>query len=190
MNKVKYRIKLHNMFYAMILTMLTIACAEDKQYNIVEEGDPCFFEITNLSIWQNFDCHDNVLGVGNIESVENPMPSGLNTSKNVGAYNDDGTNGWDALIFDYGSPIDLSSKSTLKISVLSENPISILTKMEGGVAHEIWSPTVTVGEWTEYSFDYSASIGNGNTKLVLFFNAGNGDGTPNDIYYIDNIKWE
>ena len=52
---------------------------------------------------------------------------------------------------------------------------------------EIWGSVDVNGAWKEYEFDFSAAAGNGNTKVVLFFNGGETTGTASDIYYIDDL---
>ena len=47
-----------------------------------------------------------------------------------------------------------------------------------------------VNTWQEFSYDFSDSIDNENTTLVLFFNAGQNNGNPEDIYHIDELRWE
>jgi len=70
--------------------------------------------------------------------------------------------------------------------------VPLLTKLEGGTspAKEIFADITVVDEWTEYSVDFSSEAGANHKKLVLFFNGGQSDGNAEDIYYIDDIKWE
>lgn len=55
---------------------------------------------------------------------------------------------------------------------------------------KIWGNITIVDKWVEYVFDFSGSNGDNNTKLVLFFNAGETDGTSEDINYLDDIRFE
>ena len=137
---------------------------------------------------------------GNLTTVTNPNSSGINTSANVGEYTDDGTNAWDALIFDYGTAIDLTTNNILKVKLYTPTSIQILAKIEGGTGsvHEIRSPFSTgigpVNTWIEFVYDFSAysnnsTGGDANTKLVLFINGGQTGGTPADVYHIDDIQW-
>ena len=43
--------------------------------------------------------------------------------------------------------------------------------------------------WQELNFDFSSALNNGNTSLVLFFNASQTSGTTSDTYYIDDLRW-
>ncbi|WOC40880.1 hypothetical protein [Polaribacter sp. HL-MS24] len=144
----------------------------------------------DLSIVNDFDCQQNFDGVNTIPIVTNPNASCENRSSNVGKYTDDGTNPWDNLLIDFGAPIDLSTKNQLKFKVLSTKTVPILAKIEGGTAQEIRANITVVDKWVEYAFDFSSSAGAGNTKLVLFFNAGETNGTATDDYFIDDIRFE
>ncbi|WP_345193542.1 T9SS type A sorting domain-containing protein [Algibacter agarivorans] len=126
---------------------------------------------------------------GTVASVTNSYSGGINTSANIGEYTDDGTSGWDALIIDYGAAIDLSTNNILSFKLYSPTSIQVLAKIEGGTAVEIWSDFSAVNTWQEFSYDFSAAAANGNTTLVLFFNAGKEDGTATDLYYFDDLQW-
>lgn len=134
-----------------------------------------------------------------LATVSNHVPSGINTSSTIGQYTDDGTNGFDGLIFDYGSAIDLTTNNILKIKLYSTASIQILAKLEGGsTAREIWSSFSgdegPLSSWIEFTYDFSAfsnnsTGGDGNTRIVLFVNAGISSGTTSDIFYLDDIVW-
>jgi hypothetical protein len=126
---------------------------------------------------------------GNIQTVSNPFYNGINTSTSVGEFIDDGTNGWDNLLIDFDSEIDLSSNPFLTFKLHSSSSIQVLAKLEGGTDAEVWSDYSAENTWEEFNFDFSTSIGNGNTKLILFFNAAQESGTSTDIYYIDDIRF-
>ena len=126
---------------------------------------------------------------GNIQTVSNPFYDGINTSTSVGEFIDDGTNGWDNLLIDFDSEIDLSSNPFLTFKLHSSSSIQVLAKLEGGTDAEVWSDYSAENTWEEFNFDFSTSMGNGNTKLILFFNAAQESGTSTDIYYIDDIRF-
>ena len=126
---------------------------------------------------------------GEIQKVSNPYYSGINTSTNIGQYTDDGTNGWDNLLVDYSTVIDISSNPYLSFKLYSPSSIQVMVKLEGGTAVEKWSDFSSINTWEEFNYDFSDVVSNGNTKVVLFFNAGVQTGTTNDVYYIDDIKW-
>ena len=127
---------------------------------------------------------------GNIQTVSNPFYDGINTSTNVGEYIDDGTNGWDNLLIDFETEIDLSSNPFLSFKLYSPSSIQVLAKLEGGTADaEVWSDYSQENTWEEFNFDFSTSVGEGNTKLVLFFNAAQETGSSTDIYYVDDVRF-
>lgn len=154
-------------------------------------NEDCSGVTADLSIVSDFDCQQNYTFFNDAAPVvANPQVSCANRSANVGEFTDNGKEAWDNLLVDFGGEIDLSTKNQLIFKVLSSKTVPILTKIEGGTAAEIGGNITVVDEWVEYSFDYSGSAGAGNTKLVLFFNAGKTDGTTTDIYYIDDIRFE
>ena len=75
-----------------------------------------------------------------------------------------------------------------KRQLYSPSSIQVLVKLEGGTDGEVWSDYSLENTWEEFNFDFSSSVGNGNTKIVLFFNAAQETGTSTDIYYIDDIR--
>lgn len=156
--------------------------------------DPCEGVSPNLSIISDFECQQNFfLGDPTKETsaplVDNPDKSGINESEFVGKYTDDGTSAWDNLIIDLGTPIDLSVNSQLSIKIHSSKTVPLLVKLEGGTAMEIWSSIDEVDKWVQYTFDFREAAGNGNTKIVLFFNGGETDGTSEDVFYVDDIRF-
>ena len=149
------------------------------------------FSQCNLPVITNFECGDvsqTVLGNG-VNTVENIFQTGINKSANIGEYLDDGTNGWDNLLIDFQTEIDLSENYFLSFKLYSSSSIQVLAKLEGGTAIELWSDFSLENTWQEFNFDFSGAAENGNTKLVLFFNASQESGTSSDIYYIDDIRF-
>ena len=144
----------------------------------------------NLPMISDFESlNPSVPLLGNIQTVSNPFYDGINTSTSVGEYIDDGTNGWDNLIIDFESEIDLSSNPYLSFKLYSTSSIQVLAKLEGDIDTEVWSDFSQENTWEEFNFDFSTSVGNANTKLVLFFNASQESGTSTDIYHIDDIRF-
>lgn len=158
------------------------------------EFDPCAGVVQDLSIVNNFECQQNYAVVCCIttEIVTNPYKTGINTSDAVLKVTDNGTDAWDALVFDLGAAMDLSTKNQLKIKIYSTRAVPLLAKLEGGSsgAKEVWGAITTANAWTEYTFDFSDQAAANHKKIVLFFNGGASDGTATDIYYIDDLKWE
>ena len=145
----------------------------------------------NDPVITNFECGmptQTILGNG-VTSVNNFISSGINMSNNIGEFIDDGTNGWDNLLIDYGTEIDLTANTFLSFKLYSSSSIQVLAKLEGGTDVEVWSNFSSINTWEEFNFDFSGAVGNGNTSLVLFFNAAQTSGTTSDTYYIDDLQW-
>ena len=113
-----------------------------------------------------------------------------NRSQYVGKYTDNGNEAWDAFILNYNEVINLNSYNKLKFKLFSSSSIQVLAKLEGGSSVEKWPDFSLVNTWQEFSYDFSDSISNGNTTLVLFFNAGQTNGSNEDVYFIDDLRWE
>ncbi|MFD2565272.1 T9SS type A sorting domain-containing protein [Aquimarina rubra] len=125
-----------------------------------------------------------------VVAITNNFSGGINTSPTIGQYTDDGTQGFDALVINYGAPIDLSTNNVLQFKIYTPTSIQVLAKIEGGMNPvEIYSDFSQVNTWEEFTFDFSASAGDGHTTLVLFFNPTVTTGTQNDLYYFDDLGW-
>ena len=126
---------------------------------------------------------------GNIQTVSNLFYNEQNSSTNVGKYIDDGTNGWDNLLIEFNDEIDLSQNPFFSFKLYSPSSIQILVKLEGGTSVELWSDFSNENTWQEFNYDFSNAVDNGNTKIVLFFNASQENGSESDVYYVDELKW-
>ena len=174
---------LTDMYYIDDLMFLPAPCDEP----VIEN---CSNVVQDYNIISDWNCQQNYGIETTVPSVLNPLISCDNRSENVGQYTDDGTEAYDAFILNYGSIINLNSHNKLKFKLYSNSSIQVLAKLEGGSAIEKWSDFSSVNTWQEFSYDFSDSIDNENTTLVLFFNAGQNNGNPEDIYYIDELRWE
>ena len=150
----------------------------------------CSGVISDLNIISDWNCQQNYGIENSIPVVNNPLISCENRSQSVGKYTDNGSEPWDAFILNYGNPINLNTYNKLKFKLYTPSSIQVLAKIEGGSAVEKWSDFSIVDSWQEFTYDFSDSISNGNTTLVLFFNAGQSNGSTQDIYFIDNLRWE
>ncbi|MDH5415408.1 MAG: hypothetical protein OEW87_14825, partial [Flavobacteriaceae bacterium] len=160
----------------------------------IELSDPCIGVSTDLNIINNFNCQQNSTIAGSVSSliVDNPNLGSGNASDAVLEVTDNGSDAWDALVFDFGGPMDLTTNNFLKIKILSTRSVPLLAKLEAGSspAKEVWGAIDVVDEWTEYTFDFSDQANENHTKVVLFFNGGQTDGTASDVYYIDDVKFD
>ncbi|MCB9080098.1 MAG: T9SS type A sorting domain-containing protein [Lewinellaceae bacterium] len=160
---------------------------------VMEPSGACSGVVKDVAIWDDFECQRNVQyanpGYLDIEAVDNPDKSGINTSDRVGKYTD--SNGeYHAMVMDYGEDIPLAARSLVKIKVWAPVAGNLLVKLEGGSspAKEIPVPITEINKWVEYTVDFTSQAGASHKKLVFFFNAGVLPG-PSDIYYIDDIRF-
>ncbi|WP_378177278.1 hypothetical protein [Aquimarina sp. SS2-1] len=176
----------------------TNGTTEDVYYiddlKFINIPDPCEGVVPDLSIISDFECQQNVmLGLDPMVDaapvVDNPEIDPQNSSVSVGQYTDDGTDRFDALIINFEDPIDLSVNSVFNIKVYSERQMPLTAKLEGGTPVELSTTVDVINEWKNYTFDFGGAIGNGNTQLTIFFNAGQADGTITDTYYIDDLRF-
>ena len=170
-------------FYIDELMFLPVPCDEPLVEN-------CLGVVNDLNIISDWNCQQNYNIENTILIVSNPQISCENRSESVGEYTDNGTQPYDAFILNYGTTIDLNNYNKLKFKLFSTSSIQVLAKIEGGSAVEKWSGFSLVNTWQEFSYDFSDSVTNGNTKLVLFFNAGQSNGSVEDTYLIDELRWE
>jgi hypothetical protein len=156
---------------------------------------PCAGATANPDFIDDFECNRNAtywIGWDSLHVINNPHPTPANNSPRVGQFNEQvgpGTE-YGALVVDYQNPIDLSVKNQFSLKLWAPRAGNLLLKMEGSPNNppkEIPVAVTELNQWVEYTADFSSQAGKGHTRFVMFFNAGV-NGTPGDIYYIDDIK--
>lgn len=170
-------------FYIDELMFLPAPCDEPLIEN-------CTNVIADLNIISDWNCQQNYGIENTITIVSNPLISCENRSQDVGKYIDNGLEPWDAFVLNYNTQINLNDFNKLKFKFFSSSSVQVLAKLEGGTPVEKWSDFSLINTWQEFSYDFSDSILNGNTTLVLFFNAGQNNGSTEDLYFIDELRWE
>jgi Secretion system C-terminal sorting domain len=151
---------------------------------------------TTLNLLDDFECQRNASysnGLDSLTVIDNPSKTGINTSAKVGRYKDAAGAGTDYnnLLHDNIDPIDLAKYSLLKVKVWASRAGLLLLKLEGGTSAIEVGTNITaaqVGTWIEATADFSSAKFAGNTRLVMFFNAGVA-GTAGDVYYVDDIRF-
>ena len=133
-------------------------------------------------------------GGGAATVVNNPNPSGINTSTKVGRMVKGAPEVWAGSFIELVNPINFSVLRTFKVKVYSPRiGAKLLLKVEnatnGGISFEREVATTTANTWEELTFDFSAiNVGNSYSKVVLIFDLGTaGDGSPNYTFYFDDI---
>ena len=127
--------------------------------------------------------------------VNNPNPSGINTSTKVGKMIKGAPEVWAGSFIQLVNPINFSTLRTFKVKVYSPRiGAKLLLKVEnatnGGISFEREAITTTANTWEELTFDFNAiNTGNFYSKVVLIFDLGTaGNGSSNYTFYFDDIR--
>ncbi len=156
-------------------------------------ADACSGVAPNLSILDDFECQRNANYFDTWDSltvVNNPDPTGVNTSAKVGRYVDPVGAGleWAALVHNNVTPIDLSVNNYMRLKIWAPKVGNLLLKLEdGGAAMEVSIPITAAmtNKWVSVGGDFSGAAFRGLKKAVLFFNAGT-VATAGDVYFFDD----
>lgn len=160
--------------------------------NIELVNNPCLNVEANPDVIDDFNCQRNtniVVGTDRLTVVENPDPTGINTSDLVGQYVDP-LDEFSALVYEFPEAIDLTGRNIISAKIWAPKAGNIVFKLEGGedAPIELVQEITEAGQWMEYTFDFIESIGSDHDRLTIFFNfavlAEEGD-----IYYIDDIQF-
>ena len=121
----------------------------------------------------------------NFTTVANPSSSGINTSANVGRYEDTGAQ-YANMNFDVSPNFDLSTNNVFRVKVYVPTPATSHTapaqlalKLQDGSLSEPWTSQVEVqpyqyDTWQELVFDFGAQSGATNfNRIVVQFNGEN-----------------
>lgn len=160
--------------------------------NLVTEPNPCEGVMADPGILDDFECQRNVQyglpGLTDIEAVDNPDPSGINTSTRVGEYTDR-QGAFHAMVIPFRNDIPLGDRNVVRIKIWAPVTGRLLVKLEGGDSAPIEKDAQVeeTNTWVEYSIDFSDQANASHRQLVFFFNAGEAD-ADGDIYYIDDIQ--
>lgn len=124
-----------------------------------------------------------VFGGAAFEVVDNPDPSESNpTVTKVGAITNSGA-AFEGFYFDLGSPINLTTNKSISMNFWSDEPISVLLKLEEGTGAAIEATASHGGTgWETIIFNFNSS--NSYSRLTLFVD---GPGTTSGTFYLDDI---
>lgn len=147
---------------------------------------PLNFENTNF----NYQFTD--FGGCFAEVIDNPNPTGINTSARVGSlFKNTGSQVWAGAFTDLDLPIDFSTLQKIKMKVWSPQAgIQVLMKLENlanaNIFVEVPATTTVANQWEELTFDFTGVVNTNNyQRIVLFFAFGNPGTGVN--YYFDDI---
>ena len=165
---------------------------------VVSPAGPCSGTDMDPTVIDDFECQRNgnyTIGSEFLSVISNPDggTDSDNRSSRVGAF-DDQPGAYNALVADFGEPIDLTTNNQFSITIWAPVTGNILFKLEGESADGQpltpveFSRTITATEsWQTYAVDLSALDGVGYTRLVFFFGAGTDNATVN-TYFVDDLR--
>jgi hypothetical protein len=132
-------------------------------------------------------------GGANSAVIDNPDPSGINTSSKVAEFfKEDGAEIFAGTAIGLGAPIDFSEFQAFNITTWSpEVGLTVKLKLENAddpnISVEIDATTTVANSWETLSFDFSEEdLTPEYSKVIVFFDFGNA-GTGTTFYY-DNIE--
>ena len=134
----------------------------------------------------------------NFSTEANPSSSGINTSANVGKYEDTGAQ-YANMNFNYGQNFDLSTNNVFRVKVYVPTPTTAYTapaqlalKLQDGTSSQPWVGQAEViqpyqyDSWQELIFDFSDQAAATNfNRVVVQFNSENNNETV--VAYIDDF---
>ena len=162
-----------------------------QMINISEAADPVNLPINFESFTVNYAFSD--FGGNETTVIENPDPSGINTSARVAqAIKGEGAETWAGSSLTLGNPINFSTNKLFKIKVWSPK-VGAVVKLkvenldDGNIEYEVDATTTVSNSWEELEFDFSAiDTSQEYQRLVFFFDFDVvGDGST---YYFDDIR--
>lgn len=121
------------------------------------------------------------------QQIDNPDPSGINTSAKVGE-TVHGNETWAGLFHSIGSKLDLSVKNGMKVKVWSPVEGIARLKLESSENPEsdfieVDADMTTTNAWSELTFDLEGATSELYDRVVLFFDFGSSN--PNTFYFDD-----
>jgi hypothetical protein len=124
--------------------------------------------------------------------IDNPDPSGINTSSKVAEFfKEPGAEIFAGTVIELGAPIDFSNADAFSIKTWSPQAglivkLKIENATDPNISAEIDVPTTAANVWEELVFDFSGEdLSQEYSKVVVFFDFGNpGTGTT---FYFDDI---
>lgn len=179
--------------YNVRVVALSGGAATTETIQEISITDPLFLPIDFESETLNYTFNNFGGGDGaGVPIVNNPDPTGVNTSNKVASYTKVPGEGWAGTTIALDEPIDFSTNRYVSVDVWS--PIAgadVIFKVENladaNIAAEFTATTTESEQWETLVFDLnSIDPGMEYGRIVLFFNF-NVPGTG-ETYYFDNIK--
>jgi len=165
----------HILFFALIFINFHI---------VVGQSLPIDFESDITT--DNFEDFDG--GVASV--IDNPSPTGINTSNTVAKIVRDGGAIWSGSKIKLASNLDFTSNNKLSMKVFTSAPVGTVVKfkLEGNGETERDMQTTVSNEWETLVWDFTGTPANFD-DLVFMFDFGNvGDGSSNSTFYFDDVE--
>jgi len=127
---------------------------------------------------------------GTASVIDNPQPTGINTSATVAQIVRDGGAIWSGSKVFVPENLDFSTMNAITMKVFSTAPVGTTYKLKlegsGNPVERDMSSTVA-GEWEEITWDFTGTPADLNA-IVFMFDFGNvGDGTANSTFLFDDV---
>jgi hypothetical protein len=150
---------------------------------------PLTFQSTTLNYnWSNFDG-------GNMTTVNNPNPGGINTSTKVAKMVKSPGQPWGGSLIALSSAIDFSTNKIFRVKVFSPRVgAKLLLKVENatnaGINFEREATTTVANQWEYLYFDYSTiNTTQSYHKIIVIWELGTpGDGSANFTFHMDDFE--
>jgi hypothetical protein len=157
---------------------------------IVNYEEPAFISDS----WRYFPSDDS----GAFELIDNPDPSGINTSAKVGKATEKANSGqpWQGMYTDLPAPIHFGADKIIKMKVWSPQVASVTMKLErpltpgAPTSGDLTVPNTKANEWEELTWDFSQTpiTDDGEyARITLIFDINNIP-AQDVIYYFDDIQ--
>ncbi len=157
---------------------------------IVNFEEPAFISDT----WLYFPSDDS----GAFELIDNPDPSGINTSAKVGKATEKASSGqpWQGMYTDLPAPIHFGADKIIKMKVWSPQVATVTMKLErpltpgAPTSGDLTVPNTVANEWEELSFDFSSTpiTDDGEYARITLIWDINNIPAEDVIYYFDDIQ--
>jgi hypothetical protein len=194
--------KLSIYLMALALPFALVSCSDDPVRIIdVDNGDngngePGTLEFP-ITFEENIPWGDFITNFdgGELRVVDNPAPSGINTSDKVARMIKNDGQPWGGSFIDLPESIDFSDGTDFTVSVWAPRPnTTMLFKIENDEnPNQAFEQSITVEESQEW-VDITFSLAGANQsftyeRLVFIFDLGvTGDGSADFTWYFDNIR--
>lgn len=157
---------------------------------IVNYEEPAFISDS----WKYFPADDS----GAFEEIDNPDPSGINTSPRVGKATEKATSGqpWQGMYTDLAAPIHFGADKIIRMKIWSPQVATVTMKLErpltpgAPTSGDLTVPNTKANEWEELSWDFSQTpiTDDGEYARITLIWDINNIPAQDVIYYFDDIQ--